>query len=119
MTTAIQGIATVWLPVTDLQRSIEFYGRLGLEAKSTDDDWAELRSDSITIGLNARASESPGGDGGAVIAFSVEDDLEGTVASLKDEGVTFTGEISEHPWGRIATFADPDGNDLQLYQAPN
>jgi predicted enzyme related to lactoylglutathione lyase len=26
--------------------------------------------------------------------------------------------ISEHPWGRIVTFKDPDGNDLQLY-TPN
>ena len=23
------------------------------------------------------------------------------------------------PWGRIVTFKDPDGNDLQLYQPPN
>lgn len=28
------------------------------------------------------------------------------------------GEVSEHPWGRIAPFQDPDGNDLQLYAPP-
>ena len=28
------------------------------------------------------------------------------------------GEISEHAWGRIATFKDTEGNDLQLYAPP-
>ncbi len=28
------------------------------------------------------------------------------------------GDISEHAWGRVASFKDPDGNDLQLYEPP-
>ena len=68
------------------------------------------------IGLNAH--ESPAGSGGAVIAFAVEGDLAQTVQELTSAGVAFTGEISEHPWGRIAAFKDVDGNDLQLYAPP-
>ena len=30
----------------------------------------------------------------------------------------FPGGISDHPWGRIAPFADPDGNELQIYAPP-
>jgi len=26
--------------------------------------------------------------------------------------------ISEHPWGRVATFKDSEGNDVQLYEPP-
>jgi Glyoxalase/Bleomycin resistance protein/Dioxygenase superfamily len=44
--------------------------------------------------------------------------LEDEVARLEDGGVEFSGEISEHPWGRIVPFKDPDGNDLQLYAPP-
>ena len=28
-------------------------------------------------------------------------------------------EISEHDWGRVATFKDSEGNDLQLYEPPS
>ena len=37
---------------------------------------------------------------------------------LTDLGVTFEGEVAEHPWGRIATFKDSEGNDLQLFEPP-
>jgi predicted enzyme related to lactoylglutathione lyase len=26
--------------------------------------------------------------------------------------------ISEHPWGRVATFKNSEGNDIQLNEAP-
>ncbi len=37
---------------------------------------------------------------------------------LRGKGVEFASGISDHPWGRVATFRDPDGNDLQLYEPP-
>jgi predicted enzyme related to lactoylglutathione lyase len=40
------------------------------------------------------------------------------VEQLRSEGVEIAGDITEHPWGRIATFEDPDGSDLQLYEPP-
>jgi len=27
--------------------------------------------------------------------------------------------MSEHEWGRVATFKDSEGNDLQLYEPPS
>lgn len=37
------GVATVWLPVEDMNRAIRFYGQtLGLSAKSEGEDWSEL-----------------------------------------------------------------------------
>ena len=38
------------------------------------------------------------------------------VDELKSAGVSIAGDVSEHPWGKIATFLDPDGNELQLYE---
>jgi hypothetical protein len=35
------------------------------------------------------------------------------------QGVEVAAEISEHPWGRVTTFKDSEGNDLQLYGPPS
>jgi predicted enzyme related to lactoylglutathione lyase len=110
----IDGISRVWLPVSEMDAAVAFYrDKLGLEVEEHDGDWAEVTAGGERIGLNA--SESPSGSGGAVIAFSV-DDLDGTVEQLKGNGVEFSGDVSEHPWGRIAPFKDADGNDLQVYE---
>jgi predicted enzyme related to lactoylglutathione lyase len=114
----IKGIAAVWLPTNDMQKAVSFYGdTLGLDVTEHDGDWSEVDANGVKIGLNA--SESPSGDGGALIAFQPDGELEDEVQRLKDAGVEFPDEISEHPWGRIVPFRDPDGNDLQLYTPPS
>lgn len=113
----ISSIATVWLPVTNMKRATAFYrDALGLDVVDHNGDWTEVTAGDQTIGLNA--NESPAGDGGAVIAFAVSGSIDEAVQRLKDNGVTFTGAVSKHPWGQIAPFQDPDGNDLQLYAPP-
>ena len=114
----VSGTSVVWLPVTDVKRAVEFYrDTLGLSESRVEDDWAELEAGSVKIGLNG--SESPGGDGGAVIAFSPEGGLDSAVEELRGKGVEIAGDVSEHPWGRLATIKDPDGNDIQLYEPPS
>ncbi len=115
----VHGVSVVWLPVTDIDRAVGFYrDTLGLEEHARQGEWAELEANGLRIGLNARESESTEGQGGAVLAFQPEGDLEDAVAELRERGVEFAGAIAEHPWGRIASFRDPDGNDLQLYAPP-
>ena len=113
----IKGVAAVWLPVTDMARSVEFYSNvIGLDVIEHDSDWSEVDANGLKIGLNS--SESPAGDGGAAIAFQPSSDIEEEVDRLKGEGVEFPDGIADQPWGRIVTFKDPDGNDLQLYSPP-
>ena len=96
-----------------------FYGEtLGLQVTEHDDDWSEIDANGLRIGLNGSESNRPHGDGGALIAFQPDGELEQEVQRLQDAGVTFSDGISEHPWGRIVPFKDPDGNDLQLYAPP-
>ena len=115
----VHGVSVVWLPVTDMQRAVDFYsGTLGLSVGQQESEWAELEANGLKIGLNARDKESPSGDGGAVVAFQAEGGLEGAVQELEGAGVQLDGGISEHPWGRIAAFRDPDGNALQFYEPP-
>jgi predicted enzyme related to lactoylglutathione lyase len=115
----LQGISVVWLPVTDMQRAVTFYSdTLGMSVKSQEDEWAELKADGVTIGLNGRKEETPSGEGGAVLALSPAGGIDAAVEELKGKGVDFAGDISDHPWGRVASFHDPDGNSLQLFEAP-
>jgi predicted enzyme related to lactoylglutathione lyase len=114
----VQGTAVVWLPVDDVRRSLEFYGeRLGLETLHDEGEWAELDANGLRIGLNAR--EEPRGSGGAIIAFQPQTGLDEAIEELRSSGVEIAGDVSEHPWGRVATLKDPDGNDVQLYEPPN
>ena len=114
------GVATVWLPVKDMKRAMDFYGgTLGLEVKRDSDEWSELDANGLMIGLNARESSGADGSGGALLTFQPDGGLDEEVSRLKDAGVSFVGDISDHPWGRIASFKDSEGNDLQLYEPPS
>jgi predicted enzyme related to lactoylglutathione lyase len=116
----IKGVAAVWLPVQDMARAVAFYGEtLGLKVTEHDEDWSEVDANGLLIGLNGSAEETPDGDGGALIAFQPDGELEAEVTRLKDAGVTFSDKVSDHPWGKIVPFKDPDGNDLQLYAPPS
>ncbi len=115
---SISRIATVWVPVTDMDRAVAFYrDTLGLDVEQHEDQWSEVTAGDVKIGLNGSDGEQPG-EGGGVIAFAADGSIEETVEGLKADGVEFDGEISEHPWGKIATFHDPDGTELQVYEPP-
>ena len=116
----VKAVSNVWLPVNDMDRAISFYGDvLGLSVKENQGEWAELEVDGLTVGLNARDSETPGGEGGAVLAFRAEQPLEQAVEELQSKGVEVVDGIAERSWGRIAAFKDPDGNTLELFEPPS
>ncbi|HEY6712141.1 MAG TPA: VOC family protein [Rubrobacter sp.] len=77
-----------------------------------------MDANGLALGLNGREPSGAQGEGGPVVTFQPEGSLEETVSNLKEQGVEVPAEISEHPWGRVATFKDSEGNDIQLYEAP-
>lgn len=115
------GVSNVWMPVQDTDRAVDFYqNTLGLSFVKRDGDWAEFEADGLRIGLNGRESQGAGASqGGPVLTFRPEEGLESAMQDLQGRGVEFPAGISEHDWGRVATFEDPDGNDLQIYEPPN
>ena len=115
----LEGVAVVWMPVQDIERAKSFYGdTLGLQITNEDGDWAEVDANGLTLGLNGREPSGARGEGGPVVTFQPQAGLEETVDNLKGQGVEVPAGISEHPWGRVATFKDSEGNDIQLYEAP-
>jgi len=113
------------VPVSDVDRSIDFYvNKAGFSLDHDHTPTEEIRFvqltppgslASISIGRGLPNSE-PGSVKGLQLVI---DDIEGTVAELSENGVDVS-EIDEQPWGRFAYFADPDGNGwvLQLNAKP-
>jgi predicted enzyme related to lactoylglutathione lyase len=115
----LEGVAVIWMPVQDIERAKSFYGdTLGLRITNEDGDWAEVDANGLTLGLNGREPSGARGEGGPIVTFQPQAGLEETVDDLKGQGVEVPAGISEHPWGRVATFKDSEGNDIQLYEAP-
>jgi predicted enzyme related to lactoylglutathione lyase len=115
----LEGVAVVWMPVQDIERAKSFYGdTLGLRLTNEDGDWAEVDANGLTLGLNGREPSGAQGEGGPVVTFQPQAGLEETVNDLEGQGVEIPAGISEHPWGRVATFKDSEGNDIQLYEPP-
>jgi predicted enzyme related to lactoylglutathione lyase len=115
----IAGVANVWMPVRDVDRAKKFYSEtLELSIVKDDGDWVEFEADGMRVALNGREKRGAGADGGPVLTFQPEGSLDDAVAGLKGRRVEFPGEVSEHEWGRVATFRDPDGNEIQLYEPP-
>lgn len=113
------GVASVWVPVDDMDRAVSFYGEtLGFSVSKTTEVWSEVDANGVMIGLNAREGTARHADGGAVITFEPDGGIDAEVSRLQDAGVEFTGGISDHEWGRIAPFRDSEGNDLQFYAPP-
>ena len=105
----IDGVSVVWLPVAGIDRALEFYAdTLGLDIEQQEDHWALVVAGAVRIGLNEEMAD---GEGGAVIAFACDDIEE----AAGERGIE-VGEVTEHDWGRVASFRDPDGNELQLYE---
>jgi catechol 2,3-dioxygenase-like lactoylglutathione lyase family enzyme len=95
----------VAVPVTDVERSVEFYRRLGLVliVKSLP-NYARLECS----------------DGGATFSLYRVDcvDVDETVRRLRDNGMRFEGDPQDQPWlWRETYLRDPDGNQICLYHA--
>ena len=116
----VGGVANVWVPVEDIERALDFYqNTLEFSVTKRDGSWAEIDANGLNIGLNGREPQGTRVEGGPVITFQSEAGLEAAVEELEDKGVEFPAQISEHEWGRVATFKDSEGNDLQLYEPPS
>lgn len=106
----------VYFWTADMDRAVAFYRDvLGLPLlRREGDDWAQLDAGPITLALHG------GTDGerprGGTVVFRVED-LESVRLALEERGVVFEEKVGEVPgYARFATFADPDGNVLQLIE---
>lgn len=119
----IDKVQLLSLPVTDQDRAKDFYvGVLGLDLMrdnpmGPDQRWVEVAPKGAATGI-ALVTWFPtmpaGSSKGLVLQTS---DIDGDIESLRTAGVAVDGP-QEAPWGRFATFDDPDGNGIVLAGPP-
>jgi catechol 2,3-dioxygenase-like lactoylglutathione lyase family enzyme len=107
----------VTLPSRDVERSADFYRRLGFsQIVSSLPHYArfECPEGSATFSLHQVDSPPPS----ETIIYFECDNLDAVYAELRGQGVVFDQAPADQPWlWREAYLRDPDGNVLCLYHA--
>ncbi len=113
-------VGLISVPVTDQQKSKEFYLRMGLtlvaENSFEKQTWIQLSfpeggGPDITL-VNWFPDMPAGYMRGMTI---VTDNIQNDIATLQTNGIS-PGKIDETPWGKFASITDPDGNKWTLHQ---
>jgi len=116
----MKAIEVVSIPVSDQQVAKTFYLSIGFEIiveapMGENGDWIQLglpgQTTSITL-VTWFPKFQPGHFHGMVLQST---DIEKETEELKQKGVA-VDPIDQTPWGKFATFYDPDGNGLTLHQ---
>ena len=113
----IKEVAFVAIAVSDVEEARKFYQEiLGLKPSHTamEGAWVEYELGGTTIGVGCHPAWQPSRDGTSV-AFEV-DDMDTTIARLKERGVVFDMEKTETPVCWMAQFRDPSGNKLLVHK---
>jgi glyoxylase I family protein len=118
--------AVVRYQVTDLDRAIEFYtGQLDFRLEQRAGPVAIVTRGALNLLLSGPASsgsrptggeqQTPGGWNRIVLYV---DDLDTQVDRLHAASVAFLSDVTVGPGGKQVQIADPDGNSIELHQAP-
>ena len=117
-------IELIFVPVTDVDRSKEFYERIGFHADHDQVPYEGLRfvqmtppgsACSIAFGDGLGVDLEPGQQNSIQV---VVPDADGALAQLRATGVDARG-VEDLGWGRFVWFDDPDGNTWTLQQLPD
>jgi catechol 2,3-dioxygenase-like lactoylglutathione lyase family enzyme len=113
----------VAVPVSDVERSITFYKKVGFNLDQDNTVNEELRfvqmtppgsACSIAFGTGLGVKMDPGKLDGLQLVVV---DIEATKKFLEEKDIKHEG-IHDFPWGRFIYFLDPDGNGWAIQQLP-
>jgi glyoxylase I family protein len=121
------GDAVVRYQVVDLDRAIAFYsGQLGFRLDQKAGPIAVVSRGALHLLLSGPDSsgsrplaggqrQEPGGSNRIVLYV---DDLASEVDRLRGADVNFRNDVMAGPGGKQVQIADPDGNPIELHEAP-
>jgi glyoxylase I family protein len=119
--------ALVRYQIADLDRAVAFYTKqLGFQLEQRSGPVATVTRGSLHLLLSGPSSsgsrampdgrrQEPGGWNRIVLYV---DDLDKLVTSLRSAGAKFRNEVEVGPGGKQIQVEDPDGNPIELHEAP-
>ncbi len=119
----IVGVQDVYYNVTDMVRAVAFYrDLLGMRVIDSNEHWTSLECFGARVGLHGSGGQpvpavehdEHGARHGATLTLR-STDVAADASYLRRSGVNVLSE-SEQSWGRLALFADSEGNVLKLMQ---
>ena len=114
--TRMEGVS---IPVSDLERSVAFYTRLGFTVEQRDPSgkgFALLRTEGGTIGLQRRKAEADRTFRDGLHIELHTDDIDGLYAELQAQGIEVETPPRDLPWERVMVLRDPDGFRVEYAQ---
>ena len=108
----------VTVPCLDLEKSVDFYRRLGLRLIVLDPPkYARFECPSGDSTFSLRLADHTESTSAPVVYFEL-DDLDQCVTDLQAAGLVFESQPRDQPWlWREAYIRDPAGNLLCVYHA--
>ncbi|MFN0156402.1 MAG: VOC family protein [Gaiella sp.] len=107
------------VPVTDLERSRQFYGEtLGLPEIPGQSTWPEFQlGENVSLYLldPTNIQQEFKGPHSAPIALRVPD-VQAAKEALEAKGIEFAGDVFDTSVCHMAIFHDPDGNQFMLHR---
>ncbi|MDG6904249.1 MAG: VOC family protein [Nitrososphaerota archaeon] len=121
-------LAAITFPAKDIEASKRFYKDvIGIEQIEVDEENTKSKSLHFDFGnirltltpVSLAKSEKLSAQPTSQLVFVIENSIEKVYEDLAKRGVKFKSKkISEDASGKSATFADPDGNVIILWQPP-
>jgi catechol 2,3-dioxygenase-like lactoylglutathione lyase family enzyme len=85
------------------------------DADDTPPGWLIFRTGASELGVHPTSGQGYSSPRHHAISFIV-DDLESTMAELREKGAVFSSGPDDHGYGIVAMVQVPGADDLQLYQ---
>jgi catechol 2,3-dioxygenase-like lactoylglutathione lyase family enzyme len=116
MITAVHTL--VYAEDPDVARAF-FRDVLGMPSADTGGGWLIFKTGPSEMGVHPSSWEYDGRTGSTDQRFDLSlmcDDLEATMAELRDKGAEFEGELQQEPWGITTQLKIPGAGTMTLYQ---
>ncbi|MEE8127064.1 MAG: VOC family protein [Nitrospinaceae bacterium] len=117
-----QKIAFIHYPTQNLEKALEFYRDvLGFKLLVKNEEWVEFEVGGQRLALRQVDPMPPRPDSshpnGAMIWLEARP-IENVITLLIKNNVNIISKLESFSYGKTATFKDPDGNLIGLYEPP-
>lgn len=111
----IRGVHTMFYSSQAEQLRAFLRDKLELDCTDVGEGWLIFDLPEADMGVHPTTPGEGPPSGTADLSFYC-DDIDETVAALKQRGVEFAGPIEDHGYGLVTVFEMPGGFQVQLYE---